>query len=165
MASVTNNETIEQCVEEIKSGSKAATKLYRTSDPRDIAGLHRGALESHYNRKYTEDEIVQGFRSKHPNEEFVVACIDDGERTAFLSYCLRPNKVCFIGNLYVVPAWRNRGQARLFLSELKAQFTRLELTVDPSNAAAMCLYISEGFKPSSGAIDEAGRIKLFVDLI
>jgi len=127
--------------------------LIHTSKPIEIAALHREALAT-LGREYTLAEIIERWSSV-PDTAFIVASLDGP--TGFISYQRTAPAGCYISDLFISPAYRGRGYARLLIGALKARFRPVTLRVDPENVGACRLYASEGFRESE-AVDAAGRV-------
>ncbi len=127
--------------------------VLHTTGPREIAPLHREALAA-LGRDYTLEEVIERWSSV-ADTAFVVVSLD--APTGFISYRRTAPAGCYISDLYIRPAYRGRGHARLLIGALKARFRPVTLRVDPGNIGAVRLYVSEGFRQREGG-DSAGRV-------
>ena len=91
--------------------------LIHTSKPIEIAALHREALAT-LGREYTLAEIIERWSSV-PDTAFIVASLDGP--TGFISYQRTAPAGCYISDLFISPAYRGRGYARLLIGALKAR--------------------------------------------
>jgi len=133
-------------------------RVLHTTGPREIAALHREALAA-LGREYTLAEIMERWSSV-ADVAFVIVSLDTP--TGFISYRRTAPTGCYISDLYIRPACRGRGHARLLIGALKARFRPVTLRVYPGNIGAVRLYLSEGFREREAA-DAAGRVGMIYE--
>ena len=78
----------------------------------------------------------------------------DGERVGLLLAFPKTDRIGYVSDLYVRPAYRRRGIARALLAEGVGALRRelVELDVDASNTAARDFYIRLGFHEQSSRL-------------
>ncbi|MBN2073503.1 MAG: GNAT family N-acetyltransferase [Actinobacteria bacterium] len=97
--------------------------------------------------------------------KFMVVRRTGDSRIAGVCQVLRSFDECkkaFIHSFYVDKGFRRKGIGKLLLEKMleilqSCGFESVELTVDPSNTAAVRLYSSSGFKKAGSRKDEYGR--------
>lgn len=73
---------------------------------------------------FTSEAAIDRYRSRL-NESVTYVCYDDKAFCGYVRAILDDGFAVYISELYVVPAWRNRGVGRSLMAQVKADHGRL----------------------------------------
>jgi len=73
---------------------------------------------------FTSEAAIDRYRSRL-NESVTYVCYDDQAFCGYVRAILDQGFAVYISELYVVPAWRNRGVGRSLMAQVKGDYGRL----------------------------------------